>query len=49
MEFRQRKLTLEEKQGIANLTLQGRKDTVINVVSSIIVYFAGKMGRLAKF
>ena len=40
MEFRGRKLTLEEKQGIANVTFAGGKDTVINVVSSIIVYFA---------
>ena len=40
VEFRERKLTLEEKQGIANVTFAGGKDTVINVVSSIIVYFA---------
>ena len=40
LEFRGRKLTLEEKQGIANVTFAGGKDTVINVVSSIIVYFA---------
>ena len=40
VEFRGRKLTLEEKQGIANVTFAGGKDTVINVVSSIIVYFA---------
>ena len=39
VEFRGRKLTFEEKQGIANLTFAGGKDTVINVVSSIIVYF----------
>ena len=38
--FREKKLTLEEKQGIANVTFAGGKDTVINVVSSIIVYFA---------
>ena len=38
--FRGKKLTLEEKQGIANVTFAGGKDTVINVVSSIIVYFA---------
>ena len=40
VEFRGRKLTFEEKQGIANVTFAGGKDTVINVVSSIIVYFA---------
>ena len=40
VEFQGRKLTLEEKQGIANVTFAGGKDTVINVVSSIIVYFA---------
>ena len=40
VEFRGRNLTLEEKQGIANVTFAGGKDTVINVVSSIIVYFA---------
>mgnify|MGYP001204953951 CR=1 FL=1 len=34
------KLTFDEKQGIANVTFAGGKDTVINVVSSIIVYFA---------
>ncbi len=40
VEFRGRNLTMEEKQGIANVTFAGGKDTVINVVSSIIVYFA---------
>ena len=40
VEFRERKLTLEDKQGIANVTFAGGKDTVINIVSSIIVYFA---------
>ena len=40
VEFRGRKLTFEEKQGIANVTFAGGKDTVINVVSSIIVYLA---------
>ena len=39
-DLRGRKLTFEEKQGIANVTFAGGKDTVINVVSSIIVYFA---------
>jgi cytochrome P450 len=38
VDFRGRKLTFEEKQGIANVTFAGGKDTVINVVSSIIVY-----------
>ena len=40
VECRGDKLTFEEKQGIANVTFAGGKDTVINVVSSIIVYFA---------
>ena len=40
VECRGNKLTFEEKQGIANVTFAGGKDTVINVVSSIIVYFA---------
>ena len=40
VECRGKKLTFEEKQGIANVTFAGGKDTVINVVSSIIVYFA---------
>ena len=39
-EIKGRRLTLEEKQGIANVTFAGGKDTVINVVSSIIVYLA---------
>jgi cytochrome P450 len=39
VDFRGRKLTFEEKQGIANVTFAGGKDTVINVVSSIFVYF----------
>ena len=39
-EFRGRKLTHEEKQGIANVTFAGGKDTVINVVSSIVVYMS---------
>jgi cytochrome P450 len=34
------KLSFTEKQGIANVTFAGGKDTVINVVSSIIVYFS---------
>ena len=38
-ELQGRKLTFEEKQGIANVTFAGGKDTVINVVSSIFVYF----------
>ncbi|MBT3667946.1 MAG: cytochrome P450 [Opitutae bacterium] len=40
VDFRGRKLTFEEKQGIANVTFAGGKDTVINVVSSIIVYMS---------
>jgi cytochrome P450 len=39
-EFRGRKLSHEEKQGIANVTFAGGKDTVINVVSSIVVYMS---------
>jgi len=39
-EFRGRELTFEEKQGIANVTFAGGKDTVINVVSSIVVYMS---------
>ena len=38
--FRGRKLSHEEKQGIANVTFAGGKDTVINVVSSIVVYMS---------
>lgn len=37
-EFCGRKLTLEEKQGFANVAFAGGKDTIINVVSSIFVY-----------
>ena len=40
VDFRGRKLTFEEKQGIANVTFAGGKDTVINVVSSIFVYMS---------
>lgn len=40
VECRGNKLTFEEKQGIANVTFAGGKDTVINVVSSIIVYIS---------
>ena len=40
VEIKGRLLTLEEKQGIANVTFAGGKDTVINVVSSIMVYLA---------
>jgi cytochrome P450 len=39
-EFRGRKLTFEEKQGMANVTFAGGKDTIINVVSSIVVYMS---------
>lgn len=39
-EFRGRKLSFEEKQGIANVTFAGGKDTIINVVSSILVYMS---------
>ena len=40
VEMKGRLLTLEEKQGIANVTFAGGKDTVINMVSSIMVYLA---------
>jgi cytochrome P450 len=39
-EFRGRKLTFEEKQGFANVAFAGGRDTVINVVASIIAYVA---------
>ncbi|QBG47173.1 cytochrome P450 [Verrucomicrobia bacterium S94] len=38
-EFRGRKLTFEEKQGFANVAFAGGRDTVINMVSSILAYF----------
>ena len=38
VEFRGRKLTFEEKQGFANVTFAGGRDTVINTVSSIFTY-----------
>ena len=37
-EFRGRKLTLEEKQGFANVAFAGGRDTIINVVASIVAY-----------
>ena len=40
IEFRDRKLTLEEKHGFANLAFAGGRDTIINTVTSIIVYLA---------
>ncbi|MDA7699523.1 cytochrome P450 [bacterium] len=46
VEFKGRALTFEEKQGIANVTFAGGKDTVINVVSSIIVYMSEHPGAL---
>lgn len=45
-EVRGKKLTFQEKQGIANVTFAGGKDTVINVVSSIFVYFCKHTGAL---
>jgi cytochrome P450 len=39
-EFRGRKLTFDEKQGFANVAFAGGRDTVINVVASIIAYIA---------
>ena len=38
IEFRGRKLTLEEKQGFANIAFAGGRDTVIHTVSSIFAY-----------
>ncbi len=38
VEFRGRKLTFEEKQGFANVTFAGGRDTVINTVGSIFAY-----------
>jgi cytochrome P450 len=38
VEFRGRKLTLEEKQGFANVIFAGGRDTIINTVSSIFAY-----------
>lgn len=40
VDFRGRKLTLEEKHGFANMAFAGGRDTVIHTVSSIIAYFA---------
>ena len=38
VEFRGRKLTFDEKQGFANVTFAGGRDTIINTVSSIFAY-----------
>ena len=38
VEFRGRKLSFEEKQGYANVTFAGGRDTIINTVSSIFAY-----------
>ena len=38
VEFRGRKLTFEEKQGYANVTFAGGRDTIINTVSSIFAH-----------
>ena len=38
--FRGRKLTLEEKHGYANMAFAGGRDTIIHTVTSIIVYIA---------
>lgn len=40
IDFRGRKLTLEEKHGFANMAFAGGRDTVIHTISSIIVYLA---------
>lgn len=39
-DFRGRKLTTEEKHGFANLAFAGGRDTIINTVTSILVYLA---------
>ncbi|NDF71177.1 MAG: cytochrome P450, partial [Betaproteobacteria bacterium] len=38
VDFNGRKLTFEEKQGFANVTFAGGRDTIINTVSSIFAY-----------
>lgn len=38
--YRDRKLTLEEKHGFANMAFAGGRDTIIHTVSSIIAYLA---------
>jgi cytochrome P450 len=40
IDFRGRKLTLQEKKGFASLAFAGGRDTVIHTVSSIFVYLA---------
>ena len=40
IDFQGRKLTLEEKHGFANMAFAGGRDTIINTVSSVIVYLA---------
>lgn len=40
IDYRDRKLTQEEKYGFANMAFAGGRDTVIHTVSSIIVYLA---------
>lgn len=40
IDFRGRKLTLEEKHGFANMAFAGGRDTVINTVSSILAHLA---------
>ncbi len=45
-EFRGRKLTFEEKQGYASVALSGGRDTVIHMVTSILVLLGEDPGRL---
>ena len=40
IEFRARQLSQEEKYGFANLAFAGGRDTIINTVTSIVVYLA---------
>jgi cytochrome P450 len=41
-DFRGRKLTMDEKRGFANVAFAGGRDTIINVVASIIAHFSEK-------
>jgi len=40
IDFRGRKLTMEEKHGYANMAFAGGRDTVIHTISSILVYLS---------
>jgi cytochrome P450 len=47
VEFQGRKLSFEEKQGFANVTFAGGRDTIINTVASIFAYFGDHPEALA--